>query len=102
MPLTDSQGNMITPFKVGSHQYEYDWYTGSQIGVMIGDVLIDNAVAISFSVEQTKTPIYGYANQYYSFVADGHVLVQGSLTIAFKESGYLTWPIQRFQEKVVK
>ena len=74
--------------------------SGSQIGVMIGDVLIDSAAHISFSVQQTKTPVYGYANQYYTFAAAGHVLVQGSLTINFKEAGYLFWPIQRWQEKI--
>jgi len=101
MTLRDSTGQYITPSGVGNTAYEYDWFSGSQIGVMIGDVLIDGAIAISFQVEQSKTPIYGYANQYYSFVADGHVLVQGTLTVAFKEAGYLMWPMQRFQEFAV-
>jgi len=99
MALRDNQGNFLHPHGIGSFAYEYDWFSGSQIGVMIGDVLIDSAVALSFNVEQTKTPIYGYANQYYTFVADGHVIVQGTLTVAFKEAGYLLWPMQRFQEK---
>jgi hypothetical protein len=100
MALQDQRGNFLHPHNIGAFAYEYDWFSGSQIGVMIGDVLIDGAVAISFNVEQTKTPVYGYANQYYTFLADGHVLVQGVLTIAFKEAGYLLWPIKRFQEKV--
>jgi len=100
MPLRDQNGNFITPNNIGNNAYEYDWYSGSQIGIMMGDVLIDSAAAINFSVGQTKTPVYGYSSQYYSFVADGHVIVQGTLTIAFKEAGYLLWPMQRFQEKV--
>jgi len=100
MALRDQNGNYVTPHGIGSFAYEYDWFSGSQIGVMIGDVLIDSGVAISFNVEQTKTPVYGYANQYYTFVSDGHVLVQGVLTIAFKEAGYLLWPMQRYQEKI--
>ena len=99
MALRDQNGNYLTPHGVGAFAYEYDWFSGSQIGIMIGDVLIDGAVAISFNVEQSKTPVYGYANQYYTFVADGHILVQGTLTVAFKEAGYLMWPMQRFQEK---
>jgi len=100
MALKDQNGNFITPSNIGAMPYEYDRYSGSQVGIMIGDVLIDSAVSIQFSVDQTKTPIFGYANQYYSFLADGHVIVQGTLTIGFKEAGYLLWPMQRFQETI--
>jgi hypothetical protein len=100
MPLRDEQGQFITPYGSGSTPYEYDYYSGSQIGVMMGDVLIDSAAHIAFSVQQTKTPVYGYNNQYYTFLADGHVLVQGTLTINFKEAGYLAWPHQRYQERI--
>jgi hypothetical protein len=90
------QGQSLGPSTLGRNYYEYDHYSGSQIVVMIGDVVIDNAVAVQYDVQQSKTPVYGYASQYYTFVADGHVLVQGALTIAFKEAGYLLWPIQRY------
>ena len=96
MALRDQEGNYIGSGALGETTYEYDYYSGSQVVVMIGDVVIDAAVNIQFSVENSKTPVYGYANQYYSFVADGHVLVQGTLTVAFKESSYMLYPIQRF------
>jgi intein/homing endonuclease len=70
--------------------------SGSQINVMFGDTVIDTCVGIGFNAEQSKTPVYGWANQYYTFVADAKVLVTGSLTIAFKEAGYLFWPIKKF------
>jgi hypothetical protein len=94
--MITSENGVLGPQTLGSNYYEYDHYSGSQIVVMFGDILIDNAVAVQFDVQQSKTPVYGYANQYYSFVAAGHVLVQGTLTIAFKETGYLLWPIQRY------
>lgn len=74
--------------------------SGSQINILMGDVLLDSAVSISFGVSQEKAPVWGYANQYYAFTTDGHVLVQGSLAVAFKETGYLFWPAQRYQEKM--
>ncbi len=100
MPIKDSRGNLITSPFAGAIKYEYDWFSGSQISVMIGDVVVDAGVAVQFSVQQSKSPVYGYANQYYTFVSDGKVLVTGSLTIAFKEAGYLLWPIQRFANQV--
>jgi hypothetical protein len=81
----------------GLGQYETDFYSGSQVQVMIGEVLIDNAVSIQYQVQQSKTPVYGYASQYFRFVADGPVLVTGSLTIAFKEAGYLLYTLKHFQ-----
>ena len=81
---------------VAGTTFEYDFYSGSQITVMLGDVLVDNAVSINYKVEQTRAPVFGYASQYWSFMSDGHVIVTGALAIAFKESGYLLAPIQRF------
>jgi len=98
MAIRDVHDDFIGSSELGNTVYEYDWFSGSQINVMIGDVLIDNSVAISFSVQQSKTPVWGYGSQYYSFVAPGKVIVQGSLTIAFKETGYLLWPMKRFAE----
>lgn len=99
MTLRDHRGDFITPALAGATHYEFDWFSGSQITIMLGDVLLDNIVSISFNVAQNKTPVYGYANQYYSFVADNKVLVYGTVTIAFKEAGYLFWPIKRFIEQ---
>lgn len=95
MAIRDEYNNLVGTKFAGETVYEYDWFSGSQINIMLGDVVIDSAVGISFNVQQTKTPVYGYASQYYKFVANGHVLVQGNLTIAFKETGYLMYPIQR-------
>jgi hypothetical protein len=91
-PVTNTP---IGPTQLGNTIYEYDWYSGSQIQVMIDDILIDNAVGVAYQVQQTKTPVFGYASQYYSFVSDGHVFVQGELTIAFKEAGYLFYAMAR-------
>ena len=96
MALVDPQGKLIGAPLLGENAYEYDFFAGSQIDVMIGDVVIDSCVSIQFAETQKKIPIFGYANQYYTFLADGQVFVYGALSIAFKEAGYLFWPIRRF------
>jgi hypothetical protein len=101
MTLKDPQGNFIGSPLLGETAYEHDWFSGSQINIYVGDVIIDTCVGIQWNVSQTKVPVYGYANQYYSFTADGKVMVQGALTIAFKEAGYLFWPIRRFLNRKV-
>jgi hypothetical protein len=96
MTIRNLANETVGPSTLGHNFYEYDWYSGSQISVMIGDVLVDSCVGIQFEVQQSRSPVYGYASQYYSFVAPGKVIVQGTLTVAFKEAGYLLWPMQRF------
>ena len=99
MTLLDHRGNFITPPLAGSTYYEYNHFSGSQITIMFGDVLVDDIVHIDFSVNQNKIPVYGYANQYYTFTSSSKVLAQGSVTVAFKEAGYLFWPIKRFLDQ---
>jgi len=96
MTIKNENGNFIGPPSLGETSYEFDHFSGSQVNIMIGDVLIDTVSNIAFSVAQQKTPIYGYAHQYYSFLAAGKVIVQGHLVITFKEAGYLFWPMERF------
>lgn len=76
--------------------YEFDYFNGSQIGIYIGDILVDDIASIQFQVSQSKRPIYGYASQYFHTVAAGQVLVEGNFAIPFKESNYLIATLQRY------
>lgn len=69
--------------------YKYDYFSGCQSKVYFGDVWVDDIITIQWSSSQNKTPIYGYASQNFDAVARGTFLLEGSLTIAFKEVGYL-------------
>jgi hypothetical protein len=99
MSIKDEYGSFLGSEYLGNITYEHDYYAGSQISVYFGDILIDNALSINFSVQQSKSPVYGYNSQYYSFMADGNVLVSGELVIAFKEAGYLLFPTQRYLQR---
>lgn len=100
MPLRDDRGDFATHSQSGLITYEADWYSGSQIQVLMGDILIDNAVAITYQVNSTRIPIYGFGSEYFAFTAKGHTLVTGQLTIAFKETQYLLSPAKRFHNMV--
>jgi hypothetical protein len=69
--------------------YPYDYFSGIDAKVFFGDVWVDDIVTIQYTVNQSKIPIYGYASQLYDAVARGTVIVQGTLSISFKEMGYL-------------
>jgi hypothetical protein len=82
---------------VGSSIYDLDYFSPSQCFIYIGDVWVDETVGFSFQVQQSKTPIYGYASQLFDAVAPGQVIVQGSFTVNFKESGYLWLVLHRYK-----
>lgn len=68
----------------------FSYYSGSQITVWFGDILIDDISSIQWSRSQGKKPIYGYASQQFDAVANGTVIIQGNFTINFRQSGYLS------------
>ena len=69
--------------------YNSEYFSGAQVCLYIGDTLIDEVVSLSFQVSQSRSPIYGYSSMLFDDVSVGNVLVQGEMTINFKEAGYL-------------
>lgn len=68
---------------------KFDFYSGSQITVWFGNILLDDINSIEWARTQNKRPIYGYASQQMDDVANGTVLIQGNFTINFRQKGYL-------------
>lgn len=77
--------------------YDLEYFSGAQMTMYIGDVLIDEVTSLQVSVQQQKRPIFGYASQLFDKVATGTVLVEGQFTINFKESGYLSTVLERYK-----
>jgi len=82
--------------------YENDYYNGAQVQVMVGDIIIDTAVWISYNLNQQKVPVFGYGSPYWKFVAAGNIFISGSLGINFKESGYLISAIKDYYNRACK
>lgn len=84
-----SNDPFTTPTRDNYQTYPYDYYSGSDVKIYFGDIFVDEIITIQYNVSQSKTPIYGYASQYFDGIAKGQVLVEGTLSINFKETGYL-------------
>lgn len=67
----------------------FSYYSGSQITIWFGDILLDDIMSIQWTRHQSKRPIYGYASQKFDSVANGTVIVQGSFVLNFRQAGYL-------------
>lgn len=77
--------------------YNVEYFSGAQGAVYVGDTWIDEITSFAYSRQHTKTPLYGYSSLHWDGIADGRVMVQGSFTINFKESGYLFLALDRYQ-----
>lgn len=100
MGVKNDRGEYVSRKNAGLTTYEADWYSGSQIQVLMGDILIDNAVAISYQVNAGRIPMYGFGSEYFAFTAKAHTSITGNLVIAFKETDYLLEPAKRYHNRI--
>jgi len=80
--------------------YNNDYFSGAQVAIYIGDVLVDEVTSISLAVAQSKAPLYGYASMLFDGVSRGNVIVEGEFSINFKEAGYLWLILNRYRAMV--
>ena len=79
--------------------YDSEYFSGTQASIYIGDIWVDEITGIQFEVIHAKSPIYGYASQFWDAMARGVVMVRGSFTINFKEAGYMFLALAEYQRK---
>jgi hypothetical protein len=84
-PVIDTQ---IPPLIAGRYATN-KYFASNQALIFIGPYLLDEALAVSYKLEQRKVPIYGYASQYFDAVAAGKVIVSGTVTINYLDSAYM-------------
>jgi hypothetical protein len=69
--------------------FSEDYFSGADVNIFFGDIWVDEAISLSFQIEESVLPIYGYASYTFDTVARGRRIVSGSFAINFKTTGYL-------------
>lgn len=77
---------MANQITVDQRNFKYDYFSGANIGLFVGANQITNAVGFEMSLQQNKTPVYGYASSLYDGVANGVVQVSGVLWMNFTQA----------------
>jgi len=73
-----------------------DAYWGpAQVRLYIDGAWIDDACGVQYQIRDSKTPKYGYFDQFFRTVARGQTIVQGMLSINFRFLGYLRSAIEK-------
>ncbi|HLD91533.1 MAG TPA: hypothetical protein VI911_11095 [Patescibacteria group bacterium] len=80
--------------RVNFSTYPQDYFCGAQVRIYFGSIYVDDIATIQYQTSHSKTPLYGYGDHQFRTIAKGQLLVRGSFTIAFKETGYLYSIIQ--------
>lgn len=80
--------------------YDQEYFSGSQVNLYIGDVLVDEVTGIQFQVTEQKRVWYGYGSQLFDAVSKGVILIEGQFSINYKESGYLHLVLERYQKLI--
>lgn len=66
-----------------------EYFSGANVGVYFGDVLVDQIFNLQFNLQEQVIPIYGYGSYTYDAVAKGQRIINGSFNIYFREAAYL-------------
>lgn len=72
-----------------SNLYKTKYFSGVDAEIYFGDIYIDEAVNINFSLQQNTLPIFGYNSYLFDTCAQGTRLIQGSFTVNFTKASYL-------------
>jgi len=88
---------LTSQFTQSPEVYDLEYFSGSQMFLYIGDVWIDEITGLQYSIHHQKTPIFGYASQYWDDVSSGQSMVSGQMSINYKEAGYLWAVLRRFK-----
>jgi hypothetical protein len=67
----------------------FDYFCSANVLVYIGDRPLLEAAGLSYDVQESKRPIYGYSSRMFDAVARGNVLVSGEILINYVHQDYL-------------
>lgn len=77
---------MANQITIDQRNFKYDYYSGANIGIFVGGNQLTDAVGFEMTLQQNKTPVYGYASSLYDGVANGVVQVSGTLWLNFTQA----------------
>lgn len=79
--------------------YDQTYFSGSQVGIFIGDLWVDDIYGLEFQVQAGMRPIYGYRSPNFDLLLRENEIVVGSFAMNFKESGFLWLILDRYTNK---
>lgn len=70
-------------------QFDSTYWSGLDVQIFANNILIDEAIQVSYAISEQTRPYYGYASYVPDRIYHGARLIQGELSLNFKRDGYL-------------
>lgn len=70
-------------------QFDSTYWSGLDVQIYANNVLIDEAIQLSYSISEQVRPYYGYASYVADRIYHGARIIQGELSLNFKRDAYL-------------
>ena len=75
------------------------YYTPCNVGIYIGGYRLSDAFRVDWDARDSKTPLYGWADDTFSAVSNGRKIITGRLVINYRYPGYLATAIKEFTKQ---
>lgn len=70
-------------------KFDSTYWSGLDVQVYANNILLDEAIQVSYVINEQVRPYYGYASYVPDRLYHGARIIQGELTLNFKKDGYL-------------
>ena len=67
----------------------YEYFSGANVVVSIGNKELIECAGLSYVVQTSDQPVYGYASTQFDAVLNGREIVQGNFLVNYRESSYI-------------
>jgi len=72
-----------------SQFFNYSYFSGANTTVYIGNSALIECAGISFSYQNSRQPVYGYASDKFDVMLPGRIIIQGNLLVNYVDKQYL-------------
>ena len=84
---------------VNYERFPPEYFSGSNIRIYFGDIFIDEIILLTFGLQEQLLPLYGYNSFSFDKMLRGSRIVQGSFSINFKDTNYISTAIDSILTK---
>ena len=68
-----------------TESYNYEYFCGANVSIKFSKAVQMDVAGISYQIEDSSTPIYGYSSRRFDAVAPGQKIVRGTFVVNYKE-----------------
>lgn len=69
--------------------YNYEYFSGANVIIYVNNKELLECAGLSYSVQNSQQPIYGYGSTNFDAILPGREIIQGNFVINFTSPGYL-------------